>query len=644
MKNTTWVIGSMVAAGCMLLSVPVAAQGNFPQGNFPQGNFPQGNFPQGNFPQGNFPQGNFPQGAGRAPAAQPGTAAGKTNTATTKSNTAKNEKSALEAAKYQLSNHRTDLIRTTIDGYASSEDLSDPSVVSSIMDDIEKNMPLVPTIPLERVDHQALNDRAKDIVDQMYGADNREVTAFISKKAEEEFPLYKVGDKVVVNYNMGPKRFSVKGTLYRITDKSITVEDKIINFVDLNDETRSRFDPQKNKYMRARFVDDNISRINRDKIEKIQENYDKLKSEISRRNETAGYICDPQTDQWSTAQEIAKNYIDRVVREKAKQQRPKQPTTTKPDETAPETETAAANAGANETRTQDNDAVQDVIRPVNDSIKIVDNAESREKYESVLAKAEEQKKLANANAGIDADTGYKNACWGFTISDARYALWQEPEFQYIKPELGRDVITVPDEGLDLGIAGDPESVELVYISNSLSKVVFIMKDCSRQDFLKFKDSITEQYGRAAEDKGTSSAAFANIFSGKTKPQQIVDASEIEDAKAEAKSAQDAFNAALADLKNASDDDRDELQEKRDKAAQALKAANAKVETYDNAVSPDNLPYIYTRIELAKDSEGKTVLPFAFNWKGSNVSGTLIFYYDKTRDKVTDLIFAKEFVK
>ena len=32
MKNTTWVFGSMLAAGCMLLSVPVTAQGNFPQG------------------------------------------------------------------------------------------------------------------------------------------------------------------------------------------------------------------------------------------------------------------------------------------------------------------------------------------------------------------------------------------------------------------------------------------------------------------------------------------------------------------------------------------------------------------------------------------------------------------------------------
>ena len=70
MKNATWVFGSVLAAGCMLLSVPAAAQGGFPQG----GNFPQGGFPQG----GNFPQGGFPQqGAGRNPALPGGAAAGK---------------------------------------------------------------------------------------------------------------------------------------------------------------------------------------------------------------------------------------------------------------------------------------------------------------------------------------------------------------------------------------------------------------------------------------------------------------------------------------------------------------------------------------------------------------------------------------
>ena len=653
MKKTTWVFGSMLAAGCMLLSVPAIAQGNFPQG-MPQGmpgGMPQG-MPGG---MGRNPGFQQPGAAGKAnPAAQPGTKtaanAGKTNTTAKSSSTpAKNEKAALEAAKYQLSIHRNDLIRTTIDGYASTDDLADQGIVRDVMEDIEKQMPLVPSVPFERIDSQALNDEAKRRVEQEYGATEKNISV-VEAEAAAEFPLYKVGDTVVVNYNMGPKHFSVKGKLYRVTDNSITVEDKLINFVDLSDEVRARFDPRKNEYMRARYIETHNHLINRLKIEKINDYYEKLKGEIFKRNETAGYIYDPQTGEWATAQEVAKNYIDRVLRDKSRTRPRTNPAAqqTRPVETVidddEEEETTVVSAPTVDTEKQ-NETVRTGITPVNDSIKIDDNSESQAKYQAVLAKAQKQKKEANENnAGIDADCGYKNACWGFTIGDARYALWHEPEFPHIKPTLGRDVIEIPPEGLDAEIDGDPASIDLVYISNSLSKVVFFMKDCSRQDFLSFKDSLTEQYGHAIEDKGVNSAAFNNIFSGKTKPQQIADADAIEEAQAAVKDAEKAFNKADSDLKNADDDNRSELQEARDEAATALKEAIAKAESFENAISADNLPYIYSRIKLAKDDNGNTVLPYAFNWKGRNVTGTLVFYYDKAKDKVTGLVFAKEFKK
>ena len=184
----------------------------------------------------------------------------------------------------------------------------------------------------------------------------------------------------------------------------------------------------------------------------------------------------------------------------------------------------------------------------------------------------------------------------------------------------------------------------MYVSNSLSKIVFMMKDCSRQDFLRFKDSLTEQYGHAAEDKGVNSAAFTSIFSGKTKPQQIADADEIASAQAAVKDAEKVFNKAEAELKKADDDNRSELQEAREQARTELMEAIARAESFENAVSSDRLPYIYSRIDLAKDDSGQTILPYTFNWKGQNVSGTLIFYYDKAKDKVTSLVFAKEYNK
>ena len=651
MKNATWVFGSMLAAGCMLLSVPAIAQGGFPQG----GNFPQGGFPQG----GNFPQGGFPQqgaGAGRMQTLPAGGATagktnttgtkaattGKTNATTTKTNST--SKAALEAAKYQLSNHRTDLIKATIDGYASSDDLSDPAVVRSIMDVIEKNMPLVPSVPLEKADLQALNNKAKQMVEQEYGADDKKYASVVAAEAAAEFPLYKVGDTVTVNYNMGPKHFSVKGKLYRVTENAITVEDKVINLVDLSDEVRSRFDPRKNEYMRDRYKETHIHLLNRIKIDKLQDYYDKLKGEIFSRNESAGYIYDPQTDHWATAQEISKNYIDRLVREKAKNQPRTRPNTPRGDATTTVDtddfdDTPATNSGTTATASGNTGRVRGSVQP-NEAIKLEDN----DQYEAVIAKAEEQIRNASENYdGIDTDCGYKNACWGFTIKDVRYALWHEPEFQYIEPSRGRDVIVFPDEGLDVGISGSPASIELMYNANSLSKVIYIMKDCSRQDFITFKDSLTEQYGRSVEEK-KNSAAYTSIFSGKTKPQQIADADEIEEAQDAVKDAEKAFNRAEADLKKATDDDRSELQEARDQAASALKEAIAKAETFENAISSDNLPYVFSRITLAKDDEGNTLLPYAFNWKGKNVSGTLIFYYDKARDKVTSLVFAKEYKK
>ena len=48
----------------------------------------------------------------------------------------------------------------------------------------------------------------------------------------------------------------------------------------------------------------------------------------------------------------------------------------------------------------------------------------------------------------------------------------------------------------------------------------------------------------------------------------------------------------------------------------LRLMDTPEETFENAVSSENLPYIYSRVKLAKDGEGQTVLPYTFNWKGS----------------------------
>ena len=128
-----------------------------------------------------------PAGAGRTAVPQTGTKQGTTakpaTTTTTKTNTAKSDKAVAEAAKYQLSVHRTDLIRSIVDGYASNEDLSDSTIVRSILNDIAKQMPLIPAVPLEKVDLQALNDEAKKKVEQEYGVDDKKYVSIVEAEA-----------------------------------------------------------------------------------------------------------------------------------------------------------------------------------------------------------------------------------------------------------------------------------------------------------------------------------------------------------------------------------------------------------------------------------------------------------------------------
>ena len=154
MKKTAWVFGSMLAAGCMLLSVPVTAQGNLPQG-MPGGMGRNPGFQPGGAGMPGAPGAMGMPGAMGAPGtakANPaaGTAARTGAAAMAKTNTAKNDKALQEAQKYTLSKQRTDLIRVTVDGYAATDDLSDPATVIEIREKIKEHMPLVPPFPSKK--------------------------------------------------------------------------------------------------------------------------------------------------------------------------------------------------------------------------------------------------------------------------------------------------------------------------------------------------------------------------------------------------------------------------------------------------------------------------------------------------------------
>ena len=64
--------------------------------------------------------------------------------------------------------------------------LGDATIVSSIMSEIAQQMPLVPAVPLEKVDLKALSDRAKAMVEEEYGTDDATALKIVESEAAAE--------------------------------------------------------------------------------------------------------------------------------------------------------------------------------------------------------------------------------------------------------------------------------------------------------------------------------------------------------------------------------------------------------------------------------------------------------------------------
>ena len=223
---------------------------------------------------------------------------------------------AQNSPSYALSSKRTIFIQTTVDAHAEQEDLAKPDVVLSIMSEIGKKMPLVPTSPLEKTDSQSLKKKV--------AAENTSnIIKTIQTEAEKKYPLYKIGDRLTVDYFAGGRHYSVKGTLVQITKKSITVDDKKINIIDLDLEERSKFDPEANKAARSSYIA-RQSQFERQLMQTQEKaSISKIKAEIFKRNESAGYIYNSKTDHWETAQDVTKRYISERIKQRSDQKKEK---------------------------------------------------------------------------------------------------------------------------------------------------------------------------------------------------------------------------------------------------------------------------------------------------------------------------------
>ena len=221
--------------------------------------------------------------------------------------------SAQSGVSYALSEKRTVFIQNIIDKHAATDNLENPEVIQTIMSEIGKTVPLAPAEPPEKTDPYTLK--------KMAAAENRgNVMKTIQTEAEKRYPLYKIGDWITINYYVNGRHYSVKGTLLRINQRSITVDDKKINTIDLDLDERAKYDPEANKAARSRYIERQYRFETTMAQQQEQIATGKIKTAIFKRNETAGYIYNPRSEQWETAQDVAKQYIALLLSPKSKKE------------------------------------------------------------------------------------------------------------------------------------------------------------------------------------------------------------------------------------------------------------------------------------------------------------------------------------
>ena len=433
---------------------------------------------------------------------------------------------------YKLSDERIETINSIIaKAVADKEDLTNPAVIQSIYSRIGAEMPLTPQEPILQVDLKKLNEEAHARAIKKTKADPEKLKAKYAAEAEEKFPLAKIRDKVTVV----TKRGAVSGVLYKVNTSNILVGARTISFIDMDNMTRGRFDPQYNKDLRDQYVQERLSDYVLEFNSRQQQIFDTLLAAANSENEKNGYIFLKRREIWKTAQEVASAELAvetvRYKKNKEKQERirrkreAKELAAREAKEKA-EAEAAAAQAqNAGDTpageaggeippdqikdnpfalptaldgeKAPENADPQDILNNAENSANVLQPDEggtfialtpeqlaalSRPKvnetaYKALMERIEkEQNEINSKYFGIDADQGFKKALWGFRETDVYYALSKETDAAFIKKlRINRNDILYPE-------GSRPQKIYLHYHLGELYKVQIFMGDLKQNEF------------------------------------------------------------------------------------------------------------------------------------------------------------------
>lgn len=158
-----------------------------------------------------------------------------------------------ETANYKLSSQRIKTIEEIVDKYK-TEGLGEEETVQKINAEIGQKMPLIPTEPLLKDDDATIKKLAQKKAEKEYGSLGT-ITSKLDAEAKKKFPLYKIGDRITLDYSANSRVYSVTGMLTRIAQKSVTVDEKRVNLIDLPETERAKFDASTNRIIRERYID-----------------------------------------------------------------------------------------------------------------------------------------------------------------------------------------------------------------------------------------------------------------------------------------------------------------------------------------------------------------------------------------------------
>ena len=471
---------------------------------------------------------------------------------------------------YKLSDERIETINSIIaKAVADKEDLTNPAVIQSIYSRIGAEMPLTPQEPILQVDLKKLNEEAHARAIKKTKADPEKLKAKYAAEAEEKFPMAKIRDKVTVV----TKRGAVSGVLYKVNTSSILVGARTISFIDMDNMTRGRFDPQYNKDLRDQYVQERLSDYVLEFNSRQQQIFDTLLAAANSENEKNGYIFLKRREIWKTAQEVASAELAvetvRYKKNKEKQERirrkreAKELAAREAKEKA-EAEAAAAQAqNAGDTpageaggeippdqikdnpfalptaldgeKTPENADPQDILNNAENSANVLQPDEggtfialtpeqlaalSRPKvnetaYKALMERIEkEQNEINSKYFGIDADQGFKKALWGFRETDVYYALSKETDAAFIKKlRINRNDILYPE-------GSRPQKIYLHYHLGELYKVQIFMGDLKQNEFNIYKNSLVQKYGKSDTEKQMGDDVFLRLVEGTLSPDDL----------------------------------------------------------------------------------------------------------------------------